>query len=168
MFYMFLLNWTISLTFMFLNHPLSLGGTLLIQTIMISLMTGLMYKTFFFSYILFMIMIGGMLVMFIYMTSIASNEKFKMPKMILLFYSMMFFLILITLMMDNFYFNFPLMNFTMPSKFINFTLNKFFNLPNMKMLLILIFYLFITLIAIVKIIGKKHSTPPTKMNDKIF
>nr|AQP30189.1 NADH dehydrogenase subunit 6 [Microcerotermes crassus] len=66
-----------SLMFTQMKHPLAMGLMLLIQTTMVCLISGTMYKSFWFSYILFMIMIGGMLVLFMYMTSLASNEMFS-------------------------------------------------------------------------------------------
>nr|YP_009250737.1 NADH dehydrogenase subunit 6 [Reticulitermes grassei]AMX23077.1 NADH dehydrogenase subunit 6 [Reticulitermes grassei] len=59
-----------------MKHPLAMGMMLLLQTMMTCLISGTMYKSFWFSYILFMIMVGGMLVLFMYMTSLASNEMF--------------------------------------------------------------------------------------------
>nr|YP_010352242.1 NADH dehydrogenase subunit 6 [Reticulitermes dabieshanensis]UOL50336.1 NADH dehydrogenase subunit 6 [Reticulitermes dabieshanensis] len=59
-----------------MKHPLAMGMMLLLQTMMTCMISGTMYKSFWFSYILFMIMIGGMLVLFMYMTSLASNEMF--------------------------------------------------------------------------------------------
>nr|YP_010352268.1 NADH dehydrogenase subunit 6 [Reticulitermes parvus]UOL50362.1 NADH dehydrogenase subunit 6 [Reticulitermes parvus] len=59
-----------------MKHPLAMGMMLLMQTMMTCMISGTMYKSFWFSYILFMIMIGGMLVLFMYMTSLASNEMF--------------------------------------------------------------------------------------------
>nr|YP_009351505.1 NADH dehydrogenase subunit 6 [Protermes prorepens]AQP29779.1 NADH dehydrogenase subunit 6 [Protermes prorepens] len=66
-----------SVTFTQMKHPLAMGMMLLMQTMMVCLMSGTMYKSFWFSYILFMIMVGGMLVLFMYMTSLASNEMFS-------------------------------------------------------------------------------------------
>nr|AQP27703.1 NADH dehydrogenase subunit 6 [Microcerotermes crassus] len=71
------LSMTTSLMFTQMKHPLAMGLMLLIQTTMVCLISGTMYKSFWFSYILFMIMIGGMLVLFMYMTSLASNEMFS-------------------------------------------------------------------------------------------
>nr|AXS64939.1 NADH dehydrogenase subunit 6 [Conotrachelus sp. KM-2017] len=159
---MFILNWLFSIIFLFMNHPLSLGCILLIQTILISLSSGFFYYSFWFSYIIFLIMISGMLVMFIYMTSIASNEKFKMPKKMI--YFLMLFLIifsLIIILLDNFYSNLLSINMNNTNQFIelkNFSLNKFYNFPNMQMMISLMIYLFITLIAIVKIIGKNFGS----------
>nr|WHM51599.1 NADH dehydrogenase subunit 6 [Rhinotermes marginalis] len=68
---------TTSIMFTQTKHPMAMGLILLMQTIFTCLISGTMYKSFWFSYILFMIMIGGMLVLFMYMTSIASNEMFS-------------------------------------------------------------------------------------------
>nr|AXS66643.1 NADH dehydrogenase subunit 6 [Curculionoidea sp. 27 KM-2017] len=158
----FYLNLILSLMFMFMNHPLSLGCILLMQTIMISLVSGYLYMNFWFSYILFLIMIGGMLVMFIYMTSIASNEKFKMPKK-MLYLCMLSILLFFPILMfnDSLYSN--LINMlsinNIQFKLIeNSSLMKFFNYPNMLMLIFLMVYLLITLIAVVKITGKIKGT----------
>ena len=67
----------LSLLFTRLTHPLSIGLTLLIQTVLISLTTGLATYSYWFSYILFIIFLGGILVLFIYVTSLASNEPFS-------------------------------------------------------------------------------------------
>nr|YP_009239931.1 NADH dehydrogenase subunit 6 [Leptodius sanguineus]AMN14565.1 NADH dehydrogenase subunit 6 [Leptodius sanguineus] len=67
----------LSLLFTNLSHPLALGVILLLQTIMISITAGTSLHSFWFSYILFMIFLGGMLVLFIYVASLASNEYFQ-------------------------------------------------------------------------------------------
>nr|QEL51260.1 NADH dehydrogenase subunit 6 [Philonthus decorus] len=144
---------SLSSIFIFMAHPLSMGLVLLSQTILIALITGTMGINFWFSYILFLIMIGGMLVLFIYMTSVASNEKFSfsMPLFILfmftLFISIVFYLIL-----DNSVFY--LLSFSKPfddNYLFTMNLNKFFNYPSNVILFMMIIYLFITLIAVVKI-----------------
>nr|AQP27497.1 NADH dehydrogenase subunit 6 [Anoplotermes group sp. N TB-2017]AQP30124.1 NADH dehydrogenase subunit 6 [Anoplotermes group sp. N TB-2017] len=66
-----------SLMFTQMKHPLAMGMMLLMQTTMMCIISGTMYSSFWFSYILFMIMVGGMLVLFMYMTSLASNEMFS-------------------------------------------------------------------------------------------
>nr|YP_009433267.1 NADH dehydrogenase subunit 6 [Phymata americana]AGO27997.1 NADH dehydrogenase subunit 6 [Phymata americana] len=68
-----------SLIFTTLKHPLSMGLMLIMQTIMVAIMTGLSLNMFWFSYVLLMMMLSGALVLFIYMASVASNEKFKTP-----------------------------------------------------------------------------------------
>nr|QXU57672.1 NADH dehydrogenase subunit 6 [Cherax setosus] len=76
----FLIPSIVSLAILFttLSHPLSMGLTLLAQTILICIVSGLFNPSFWFSYILFLIFLGGMLILFIYVSSLASNEPFKM------------------------------------------------------------------------------------------
>nr|APX40288.1 NADH dehydrogenase subunit 6 [Chrysolina rufoaenea] len=144
-----------SMIFMFLNHPMSLGLILLIQTILTSSITGMMNYNFWFSYILFLIMIGGMLILFIYMTSVASNEKFKFSSTLMstIFFSIM--LIIVLMFKDHFYYSFymnmaDMMNQNYP-KNNNLSMNKYMNFPNNFIIYMMILYLFITLIMVVKI-----------------
>nr|QNG56389.1 NADH dehydrogenase subunit 6 [Macrohyliota sp. 1 MJ-2020] len=146
----------LSITFILMNHPLSMGLILLIQTIMISLMTGSLSLNFWYSYILLLIMIGGMLILFIYMTSIASNEIFKPSlklSMMMMFYLFMMsiFMIMIDHFINNIHSYNEFMNYINNYTNINLSLNKFLNQPMMMIYFILIIYLFITLIATVKI-----------------
>nr|APX39215.1 NADH dehydrogenase subunit 6 [Podagrica fuscipes] len=142
-----------SLIMIFMKHPLIYGMNLLIQTTLISIITGMMTFNYWYSYILFLIMIGGMLILFIYMTSIASNEKFKFNNILFLVLLIMFIGSMILMFIDNFYFS---NNFLLLTSFENkinlaFSFNKYLNFPNNLILFMIIMYLFITLIAIVKI-----------------
>nr|YP_009353591.1 NADH dehydrogenase subunit 6 [Curculio davidi]AQX92152.1 NADH dehydrogenase subunit 6 [Curculio davidi] len=155
---LFLLNLLFSIIFIYINHPLSLGGTLLIQTILMTMMSSFLFFNFWFSYILFLIMVGGMLVMFIYMTSIASNEKFKLPKNMLIYLMLILMVYSVTLLfVDKFYSMIISMKFNSLNQsflIMNLNLSKFYNYPNLNLLIFLMIYLLITLIAVVKIIGK--------------
>nr|YP_010526601.1 NADH dehydrogenase subunit 6 [Megaxyela euchroma]UXP85893.1 NADH dehydrogenase subunit 6 [Megaxyela euchroma] len=147
--------------FMLMKHPLAMGLMLLIQTLMVCMITGLISPTFWFSYILFLIMLGGMLVLFIYMTSLASNEMFNMSTKLIIM--MIMFFMLMTLIMyfnDLFYSSFSMFNKEMinliSSETINnlesnLMVNKIYNKPSMLITLMLINYLFLTLIIVVKI-----------------
>lgn len=64
--------------FLSANHPVSLGLILILHTLLIRIVTGLTGGRFWFSYILFLVFLGGVLVLFIYITSLASNEKFML------------------------------------------------------------------------------------------
>nr|AXS66306.1 NADH dehydrogenase subunit 6 [Cucujoidea sp. 9 KM-2017] len=156
---LFYLNLILSLMMIFINHPLSMGMVLFSQTIIISLLTGMLNLNFWYSYILFLIMIGGMLILFIYMTSIASNEKFKISNKLMLFILITSPLMII-LLLESYLTNFFLMNFSMLSMNnlmqFNLSLNKFLNFPMMNIYIIMIIYLFITLIAVVKITNIKY------------
>nr|QUB02918.1 NADH dehydrogenase subunit 6 [Polypedilum unifascium] len=152
-----------SFMFFSMSHPLSMGLLLMIQTLMIVIFSGLMTKTFWFSYSLFLIFLGGMLILFMYMTSIASNEQFKLKinLFMLVFYSSFFILILMMiflfsqkLLFFNKIQNLENMNMIM-MKSLNieniFMLNKMYNFPMNLITILLINYLFLTLIATVKI-----------------
>nr|APX40444.1 NADH dehydrogenase subunit 6 [Longitarsus melanocephalus] len=152
-----------TLIFMILNsiliilfkHPLSCGLILLMQTILIALKTGLMSLNFWFSYILFLIMIGGMLILFIYMTSISSNEKFNFNKKFFIIYLLFLIIFMISLFIDSYYLNLLNNIIDMKMSIHNFknsiSMMKYLNYPNYFIMMMMILYLFITLIAIVKI-----------------
>nr|UZC54068.1 NADH dehydrogenase subunit 6 [Nipponoluciola cruciata]UZC54081.1 NADH dehydrogenase subunit 6 [Nipponoluciola cruciata] len=145
-----LLMMTTTMMFMFISHPLNMGMTLLIQTLLIAMWIGLLSMNFWYSYILFIVMVGGMLILFIYMTSVASNEKFKFKIMPLM--TTMMLLMTSTIMFKNEMF--PLMNsdmLTIKSKLMfTVSLNKLLMYPMMMMSLTIIIYLLIALIAVSK------------------
>nr|ARH54036.1 NADH dehydrogenase subunit 6 [Tomoxia bucephala] len=153
------MNLLFSFLFLTLTHPLAMGGTLLMQTTLVALLLGNFAPNFWFSYILFLVMVGGMLVLFIYMTSVASNEMFKtnlkflipMPAIIILMY--------INIQTPNP--NKELIKFSSNLNF-NQMITKFMNWPSMMTLALMIMYLLITLIVIVKITNIKHGPLRTK------
>nr|YP_010429006.1 NADH dehydrogenase subunit 6 [Sephisa princeps]USO21350.1 NADH dehydrogenase subunit 6 [Sephisa princeps]WHU29555.1 NADH dehydrogenase subunit 6 [Sephisa chandra] len=151
----------ISIFMFFLNHPFSMGLMILIQTFLLSLLSSMMINTYWFSYILFLTFLGGLLVMFIYVTSIASNELFKISMFNKSFFFMFLFIILSSFMLKNnllwmnFFFNNEMINFFNLFLFFNHEINinlfKLYNEQTYLLMLIMIIYLFITLIAVVKI-----------------
>nr|UFZ13343.1 NADH dehydrogenase subunit 6 [Protohermes subnubilus] len=152
-----LINLIITWNFTQVNHPLAMGLILLLQTVMICLTSGLMVQTFWFSYILFLIMLGGMLILFIYMTSLASNELFSISMKTLMINLMLFMILSIIFLTDSFSWIINSMNFdmslfkTMINTENSAELIKLYNFPTMNLTLLLINYLFLTLIIIVKI-----------------
>nr|YP_011010261.1 NADH dehydrogenase subunit 6 [Esakia hungerfordi]WPW46863.1 NADH dehydrogenase subunit 6 [Esakia hungerfordi] len=60
-----------------LKHPLSMGFNLILMTLTASMIMTIMMKYSWYSYVLVLVMLGGMLVLFMYMASIASNEIMK-------------------------------------------------------------------------------------------
>nr|YP_009971835.1 NADH dehydrogenase subunit 6 [Epipedocera atra]QNH68722.1 NADH dehydrogenase subunit 6 [Epipedocera atra] len=149
-----LTSMTLGITFLFLNHPLSFGLILLIQTILVALMTGMINNNFWFSYIIFLIMVGGMLVLFIYMTSIASNEKFKFSiKMMYLLATTMISILIIMMIMDNLFSNMTVFNTDLSAQENGYflSMSKFINYPENIIIATLMVYLLITLIMVVKI-----------------
>nr|AFQ62195.1 NADH dehydrogenase subunit 6 [Hydroporus palustris] len=167
---MIFLNLILSMIFLFMNHPMSMGLILMIQTILIVLITGLYSYSFWFSYILFLIMIGGMLILFMYMTSLASNEKFKISKNIILMMFFLIFMLLIMLIINDQ----MIMEYIQKNSNLLESINKLimlknenlsslfmlYNNPNFLINILMINYLLITLIAIVKI--TKSNTGPLR------
>uniref|UniRef100_A0AAU6QFG1 NADH-ubiquinone oxidoreductase chain 6 n=1 Tax=Nepsalus caelestis TaxID=2950591 RepID=A0AAU6QFG1_9NEOP len=153
------LNVIMSLNFTQIKHPLAMGLTLLVQTIIISLTCGLYTYSYWFAYILFLIMLGGMLVLFIYVTSLASNELFSFS---ILNFTLSVLLLSITLViilfMDKTILllnNIEMMKFNMNNLFMEneLSLNKLYNNPTMNITLMMMNYLLLTLIVIVKIVN---------------
>nr|WEG23147.1 NADH dehydrogenase subunit 6 [Bithia sp. 1 HNL-2023a] len=156
-----LMTFMIIVNFIFMNmkHPLSMGMMLLIQTMLVSMMLGLMNKTFWFSYILFLIFIGGMLVLFIYVTSLASNEMFKFSiKLLMISIAILMTSLTMMITLDKNllfqYKNLEILSLYKLNSYImenSLSLNKLYNYPMNLLTILLMNYLFITLIAIVKI-----------------
>nr|QKY63769.1 NADH dehydrogenase subunit 6 [Dipetalogaster maximus] len=146
-----LISITTSITFLLTKHPLSMGLTLIIQTIMVAMMTGLMINMFWFSYILIISMLSGMLVLFIYMASVASNEKFHTTwSMALYMLPLTISSVILFFMVDQL--ETESMWSTMKKNTLGaeqlISLNKLFNLNNMSITLLLVSYLFLTMIAV--------------------
>nr|YP_009485757.1 NADH dehydrogenase subunit 6 [Reduvius gregoryi]AVZ00893.1 NADH dehydrogenase subunit 6 [Reduvius gregoryi] len=150
------LSITMSMIFPMLSHPLSMGLILIIQTILVALITGMMINMFWFSYILIITMLSSALVLFIYMASVASNENFYSA---ISSTTMIIPIMLLSLMTPL------LVDQTETSKIwstskkvmmINdqvMNLTKLFNMHNMFVTLLLINYLFFTMICISYIVN---------------
>nr|YP_009926420.1 NADH dehydrogenase subunit 6 [Metacarcinus magister]QNH68763.1 NADH dehydrogenase subunit 6 [Metacarcinus magister] len=147
------------LSFLFtrVTHPLSMGLILLIQTIMISLSAGTYTHSYWFSYVLFLIFLGGMLVLFIYVASLASNEIFLFSLMTFLIYTSLFlsatFLIMFLDPLVTSYFS-----LASPSSVeLNLSTPQFtmwlYSKTSMNFTLFIISYLLLTLVVVIKIIN---------------
>nr|YP_009350712.1 NADH dehydrogenase subunit 6 [Microcerotermes baluchistanicus]AQP27638.1 NADH dehydrogenase subunit 6 [Microcerotermes baluchistanicus] len=141
-----------SLMFTQMKHPLAMGLMLLIQTTMVCLISGTMYKSFWFSYILFMIMIGGMLVLFMYMTSLASNEMFSPSNKMMV--TMLMILPALLYMMPTVTNNKEMCSHdTMMENEVMTTTTVMYNQMMGTMTTLLVLYMLLTLIVVVNIIN---------------
>nr|APX39714.1 NADH dehydrogenase subunit 6 [Cassida rubiginosa] len=146
-----MLSMLMSIMFMIFKHPVSMMTMILVQTILICCLCGMMTNTWWFSYMLFMVMIGGLLVLFMYMTNVASNEKFKnmKTKHIIL---MMFMMIFIMFNMENFNFYIKVSDWLNMNEYsLNIIIMKYYNYPSNMILFLMMIYLLITMIMTVKI-----------------
>nr|WMY24063.1 NADH dehydrogenase subunit 6 [Quasitermes incisus] len=141
-----------SLMFTQMKHPMAMGLMLLMQTTMVCLISGTMYSSFWFSYILFMIMIGGMLVLFMYMTSLASNEMFSPSNkmMMTMAATMPITLYFMPTMINNKEMN---MHETIMENEITMTTTVMYNQMMGIMTMLLVIYMLLTLIVVVNIIN---------------
>nr|UPL65724.1 NADH dehydrogenase subunit 6 [Enoplops sibiricus] len=143
---------TTSFAFMWMKHPISMGLTIILQTLMVSMMTGLMLGSFWFSYIIMIMMLSGMLVLFIYMASVASNEKFHMSiKLIVISITMMIMSSYMQIYMDNNDDQLLNINTTLSMEYMS--LNNLFNCKFKLLTIMLVLYLLLTMITVSQIVN---------------
>nr|YP_009349932.1 NADH dehydrogenase subunit 6 [Phryganogryllacris xiai]AQM40106.1 NADH dehydrogenase subunit 6 [Phryganogryllacris xiai] len=154
-----LLNMLSTILFTQCKHPLSMTLIIIIQTLLTCSFLGMISQSFWFSYILFLIFLGGMLILFIYITSLASNEMFSIPLTLIKTFLMIMIIFTPLWWLDPSPFNMITNNLdmTLINQSTNYwtdsslSLIKLYNNPNNLNTLMLMMYLFLTLIAIVKI-----------------
>nr|YP_009050186.1 NADH dehydrogenase subunit 6 [Megabalanus ajax]AGZ19747.1 NADH dehydrogenase subunit 6 [Megabalanus ajax] len=153
--FMFILN----LIFLFMFHPLAMIFILILQTILISVIMYIVSQFPWFSYTLILVFLGGMLILFTYMSNIASNEMFKPNLKMLLPLSIVPAL--------AFFLNQPKQNISMEAKptpydqFSNLTIFKPFSDSVMPITLLMACYIILTLLTVVKI--SKMSQGPLRV-----
>nr|AFI54744.1 NADH dehydrogenase subunit 6 [Lamprocoris sp. HL-2012] len=135
---------TMSVMFLWLKHPMSMGFVLIMQTMIIAIISGMMMNNYFFSYIIVIIMLSGALVLFIYMASMASNEKFKTSiNMIGGFFMVLMTSVFITK-------NFQMIEYPQNNNMNNpmMSLMKLFNSMSTYITMMMILYLLLTMIVV--------------------
>nr|YP_010531187.1 NADH dehydrogenase subunit 6 [Athalia scapulata]UXW93409.1 NADH dehydrogenase subunit 6 [Athalia scapulata] len=147
-----------SLFIYFSKTPLLMLLFLIAQTLLVTMTTTLMNSSSWHSYILFLILIGGLLILFIYINSLIPNQKinFKLPLM----YISMSFIMIILVLNNNYYSysnnpeteNFFYMELN-PNFSIKLVMNKLYNKPTNFTMFLLMNYLLWTLMIAVKIIN---------------
>ncbi|UQU34989.1 NADH dehydrogenase subunit 6 (mitochondrion) [Schistocerca serialis cubense] len=148
-----------NINFIKLSHPMSMMLFIILQTFLVGLMTGTMMESYWLSYILFLTFLGGMLVLFIYITSIASNEMFQPKSITMIITLTMWMFIMSTLiildmtMFMDFFKNTETMNIDNPINYQEMTmsLEKLYNSPTFIITMMMMIYLFLALLAVVKI-----------------
>nr|YP_006234099.1 NADH dehydrogenase subunit 6 [Extatosoma tiaratum]BAM10926.1 NADH dehydrogenase subunit 6 [Extatosoma tiaratum] len=147
------MNMMLNMMFLLMKHPLSMGMFIIMQTITISMMTGMMYKSFWFSYILFLMYVGGMMILFIYMTSLMPNKMFSMStkKTAMI---MIMTLLLTTIIIKN---HNIMNNDMMKMSTMKMMLMKMYNLSNNISMIMLVMYLLFTMITIFNLMESNKS-----------
>nr|YP_011036638.1 NADH dehydrogenase subunit 6 [Planaphrodes nigricans]WRK21242.1 NADH dehydrogenase subunit 6 [Planaphrodes nigricans] len=139
----------------FMKNPMSMATILLMQTMLMSMTMNKMMKESWFAMITFLMMIGGLLILFMYMSSIASNEKLKF-KIKLMLLMPIFFLITDEMMNQNQTSENQEMLMTISKEKIS--MMKLYNKKSMMITMMMVMYLLLTMICISKIV-KIHEGP---------
>nr|YP_002735015.1 NADH dehydrogenase subunit 6 [Hydaropsis longirostris]ABZ02030.1 NADH dehydrogenase subunit 6 [Hydaropsis longirostris] len=153
---------TLSMNFLWLKHPISMGVLIIIQTISIAMLSGMMSSTFWFSYIITITMLSGMLVLFIYMASVASNEMISVSIKMIIMTIVILSLGLILQNMDNYEDIF--INKTNQEKIKTISLNPLFNMKHKFITMMMITYLLFSMITISFIVNITEG--PLRINKK--
>nr|YP_009485666.1 NADH dehydrogenase subunit 6 [Cyclopelta parva]AVZ00802.1 NADH dehydrogenase subunit 6 [Cyclopelta parva] len=143
--YLFTIMVSLSVAFLWMKHPLSMGLILICQTLIIAMLTGMTLSYFLYSYIITIVMLSGALVLFIYMASIASNEKFQTPILLMILF------ITITMIIYNLLpNNEEMIPYQMSNNMNNMTmpLIKLYSTMSAYITIMMIFYLLITMIVV--------------------
>ena len=130
----------------------------MIQTTIICLTAGLSINSFWFSYILFLIFLGAMLVLFIYVASLASNEPFSFSFSLTLgLFITIFIILLVLLLIDPLCLNSNVKIEDSRYSYQNYyqitplLLRTIYNNTSISLTLFIVLYLLLTLVAVVKI-----------------
>nr|QDO72174.1 NADH dehydrogenase subunit 6 [Gargara sp. 16071360] len=138
---------SVSIMSMMMSSPVSMGLTLLVQTTLTILIMNMVNSSSWIPMITFLTMIGGLLIIFMYMSSITSNEMLKLNL------NMMLPLILMMLIMEEMTLNDSNQEFQMIQSSVSnmMSMNKMYS-KSMSMTMMMVLYLLLTMISVNKII----------------
>lgn len=134
-----------------------MGLILILQTIILSLYLGFILKSFWFLYLLILVFIGGILVLFIYVTSIFPNEKFYFTQNTPLLLILLIFILLLSIILIDQIFG---LNSTFEEFKISiipiennaiYPTSKIFSSQTNIILIFLVNYLFYCIIVVIKV-----------------
>nr|YP_009521630.1 NADH dehydrogenase subunit 6 [Anoplolepis gracilipes]AXP85351.1 NADH dehydrogenase subunit 6 [Anoplolepis gracilipes] len=150
-------------------HPIWMIISILIFSMLICMNLSIWQSNYIYSIMLFLIMISGLLIIFLYFTSLISNDQNKLNNYN--FYLLMLFILNWLLLISFMYFNFPWSNLfknkfnyndsIMILKFNEMNFQNIINLyeyPYNNMTISSMFYLLISLFTIIKICSIKLFT----------
>nr|YP_010586209.1 NADH dehydrogenase subunit 6 [Goera horni]UZZ43971.1 NADH dehydrogenase subunit 6 [Goera horni] len=138
-----------------LKHPLIITIFVIIQVINLTLIMGLLSYSYWMSYIMFLIFIGGLLILFIYISSLTPNKIYYLNFNKLIFISLISIITFCFFKFQPFIFNLEMTKFLnliylLNQENKNFIFN-FYNNNEMYLTFMLINYLMLTLIISTKI-----------------
>nr|QZZ81781.1 NADH dehydrogenase subunit 6 [Periphyllus diacerivorus] len=143
-----LTNLFISLMMTSLKSPLSSNLLILIQSITLTMMINLINKTSWIAFMLMILYVGGLMIIFLYISSIAFNE-INLNKNLKSVIMKITLILIISMMFKN---NLKMENFNFENKYLfedNFFILNMFNMPNNLMIYFIMMILFFMLILII-------------------
>nr|QWC53793.1 NADH dehydrogenase subunit 6 [Evacanthus danmainus] len=145
-----------SLMIIWLKNPMSMGLMLLLQTLLMILFMNKILTSSWFVMITFLMMIGGLLIIISYMSSISSNEKFKFNL------NLTMILILFIIYLDEMFENQinEVQDLIFMKSIEQISMIKLYNNKTFLMTILLVNYLLLTMIVISKIV--KHYKGPLR------
>ena len=126
-----------------LSHPISLGIVLIFYSLLIGVTT-IIFSTPWFFYLLVLVFLGGVIILIIYISTLAANEKFIRPE----FPNPVLFIVAISII------RFILANYNYSNKSshnIRILINLY-EYSNRSLSIFLIVYLLITIVCVVKLV----------------
>nr|AKM70259.1 NADH dehydrogenase subunit 6 [Aiceona himalaica] len=143
-----LLNIMFSIILLMMKSPLKSNLIILSQSLLLTLVINLMNKTSWISFMLFILYMSGLMIIFLYISSIAFNESFKNK----INYKLIYMFIIMTMLTINMNKNIIFENFNYENNLIfedNFYFINMFILPNNLMIYFIMMILFFMLISII-------------------
>nr|YP_010878983.1 NADH dehydrogenase subunit 6 [Batracomorphus fuscomaculatus]WHE42635.1 NADH dehydrogenase subunit 6 [Batracomorphus fuscomaculatus] len=139
-----------SMTLIKLKNPMSISTLIIFKTLLICMLMNFLSLTSWFSMMFFLMMVGGLLIIFSYMTSTVSNEKFKFK------INLTIMLIMILPLENNTIENIMNENGTINYNYeiTKLSMMKLFNKKSLNMSIFIIIYLLMTMIMVSKLIMK--------------
>nr|WGT74402.1 NADH dehydrogenase subunit 6 [Paduniella sp. LP-2022] len=137
--------------FLMLSNPMSINIIILTQTLICCLIMNIMMNNSWYSFIMLIMFLSGMMILFMYMCSISSNLKFKLNKqLIIMIFLMMYMLLMMTInknlsILDKMSLNMD--NYLMMNK-SSLLLMKMYNNKSMYLTTLMIIMLFMMLIFV--------------------
>ena len=126
-----------------LTHPISLGIILIFYSLLIG-GTTILFRTPWFFYLLVLVFLGGVIILIIYIRTLAANEKFIIPRPVN--YLMPIVAILVrTFLLSNY-------NYIVKSSLNIRIVINLYEYSNRRLSIFLIIYLFITIVCVVKLV----------------
>nr|QZZ18289.1 NADH dehydrogenase subunit 6 [Empoasca serrata] len=132
----------------FLKNPMSMGLMLLLQSTLSIMYINTILCSSWFTLITFLMMVGGLLILIMYMSSVASNEKFKVNFNI----SIIFFIMIVYI--DEFMSDYVINENQnlIDQNNLNLSLLKIYNMKSIYITLMLVIYLLLTMLSVSKIV----------------